>query len=119
VPDIAQELHGGRHQRVVFGELELRWKDAAFVWRVLRALYESLPNEQIIFGDWTGGDTVRWVGGEVLVLLEEPLRCYRVHDGCVLLFLETCVGGKEGANDAVKAWRSCLSPNLGPRSVYV
>lgn len=83
VPDIAKELHGGRHERVVLWELELGREHATFVRRALWSLYEGFPDKQIILVDGTGGDAIRRVGREVFVLLEEPLRGYGVH--CALL----------------------------------
>jgi len=108
VPDIAQELHGRRHERVVLGKLEFRWKHAAFVWGVLRALYESLPDEQIIFRDWAGRDAVWRVGSEVLVLLEEPLRRYRIHDVVYVLSIVRLVSMARRKWNAVRASRRLL-----------
>jgi hypothetical protein len=81
VPNVALELHGRRHERVVLGEFELGGEDAAFVGSSFGALDHGFPEEEVIFVDGTGGDTLWWVGGEVFVLLEESLRGYGVH-GC-------------------------------------
>lgn len=81
VPDVALELHGRRHERVVLGEFELCWEDAAFVWCSLGALDHGLPEEKVIFVDWACCDALGRVGGKVLVLLEEALGGHGVH-GC-------------------------------------
>ena len=76
VPDVALELHGRRHERVVLGEFELCWEDAAFVWCSLRALDHCLPEEKVIFVDWARCDALWRIGGKVLVLLEKALGGY-------------------------------------------
>jgi hypothetical protein len=76
VPDIALELHCRRHERVVFGELELCREDAALVWCSLGALDHGFPQEKIIFVDWASGDALWRVCGKVLVFLEQPLGGY-------------------------------------------
>jgi len=86
MPEIAQELHRRRHERVVFGELELGWEDASFVWRAFGALNKCFPDEQVILADGAGGDAVGWVGGEVLILLEEPLGGDGVH--CDVVYVD-------------------------------
>lgn len=74
VPDAtADELHRRWAERVVFGELELCCEDATFEGCFFRALDQSFPVEHVIFGDWAGGDSLWWVGGEVLVLVEQAL----------------------------------------------
>lgn len=70
VPNVALELHGRRHERIVLWELELCREDAAFVWGALRALDHGFPEEKVIFVDWPCRDALGWVGGEVLVFLE-------------------------------------------------
>ena len=45
VPDLSDELHLGRIQRVVLWKFELGGEYAAFEWCTLRALYQSLPDE--------------------------------------------------------------------------
>lgn len=71
VPDVALELHGRWHERVVLREFELCRKDAAFVWCSLGALDHGFPQEEVIFVNWACCDALGRVGGEVLVLLEE------------------------------------------------
>lgn len=73
MPDVAEELHGGRHERVVLGEFELGGEDAAFVGSTLGAFDEGFPDEKIIFGYWAGGDAIWGILGEVLVLLKKAL----------------------------------------------
>jgi hypothetical protein len=73
VPDIAKELHGWWHERVVLGKLELGGKDATLVRCALRPLDKRLPYEQVVLVHRPGGDAIGRIGGEVLVLLEEPL----------------------------------------------
>ena len=76
VPDVALELHGRRHERVVLGEFELCWEDTAFVWCSLGTLDHGLPEEEVIFIDGACCDALWRVGREVLVLLEEAFRSY-------------------------------------------
>jgi hypothetical protein len=100
VPDVALELHSRRHERVVLREFELRRKDAAFVWRALGALDHGLPEEKVILVDRACCDALWWIGCEVLVLLEEALGGYRVHDDGGRRFLEAgpgceCYAGPE------------------------
>jgi hypothetical protein len=70
------ELHGRRHERVVLGEFELCWEDAAFVWCSLGALDHGLPEEKVIFVNGACCDALGWVGRKVLVLLKEAFRGY-------------------------------------------
>lgn len=72
MPNIHQKLHTRRRKRVVLGELELSGKDAAFEGRVLRALDETFPVEEVVLGDRAGGDAVGGVVGQGAVFLEEP-----------------------------------------------
>jgi hypothetical protein len=81
VPNVALELHGRRHERVVLGEFELGREDAAFVGCSFGALDHGFPEEEVVFVDGAGGDALWWVGGEVFVLLEETFRSDGVH-GC-------------------------------------
>lgn len=71
VPHVGEELHRGRGEGVVFGELELGGEDAAFEGRAFGALDQGLPVQEIIFRDGAGGDAVRGVVREGAVLLEE------------------------------------------------
>jgi hypothetical protein len=73
------EFHGRWHERVVFWEFELCWEDAALVWCAFGALDHGFPDEEVVFADWACGDTIWWVGGEVLVFLEEAFAGDRVH----------------------------------------
>lgn len=79
MPDVALELHGRRHKRVVLGELELGREDAALIWCSFGSLDHGFPQEEVIFVDGAGGDALWRVGCEVLVLLEEALGGYGVH----------------------------------------
>ena len=74
VPDLAQELHLGRVEGIVFGELEFGGKDASFERSLFWALDESLPEKEIILADRSCCDAVGRRCEESLVLLEEPLR---------------------------------------------
>jgi len=85
VPNVALELHGRRHERVVLWEFELGGEDAAFVGGALGALDHGFPEEEVVFVDGAGGDALWRVGGEVLVLLEEPFRGDGVH-GWIVFF---------------------------------
>ena len=51
MPQIAEEFHGRRHERVVFWELEFCWENAAFVGCSLGSFYERFPDEEVIFVD--------------------------------------------------------------------
>lgn len=95
VPDLAHELHLGRVQRIVFGELELGREDASFERSLFWALDESLPEKEIIFADGSCRDAVRWRREESLVLLEEPLRgdARGGHSGVEIDNMETGSGG--------------------------
>lgn len=75
MPDLPQELHGGRRERVVLGELELGREDAAFERRALRSLDQGLPVQQVVLADGAGGDAVGRVVGEGAVLLQKPSVC--------------------------------------------
>ena len=79
MPDIASKLHGRWHERIVLWELELCWEDTAFVWCAFRSLYYSFPQEEIVFVDRPCHDAIRRRNCELLVLVEESFRCYRVH----------------------------------------
>ena len=79
MPHTAQEAHRRRHERVVLGKLQFRGEDAAFVWCAFRTEDHGFPDEEVVFIDGPGGDTIRRVGGEVFVLLEETLRGDGVH----------------------------------------
>jgi hypothetical protein len=72
VKDLAQELHAGRRQRVVLGELELGREDAALKGRTLGALDQGLPVQQVVLGDGAGRDAVGRIVGQRAVLLEQP-----------------------------------------------
>ena len=62
VPYFAQELHLWGIQRVVFGKLELRRKDAAFEGSALGTLNQRLPDEKVVLVDRPRCDAIRWVG---------------------------------------------------------
>lgn len=76
MPDVALELHGRWHERVVLGKFELCREDAALVWCSFGTLDHGFPEEEVILVDGACGDALGRVGGKVLVLLEETLRCY-------------------------------------------
>lgn len=71
MPDLAQELHGWRRERVVLWKAQLGGEDTAFKGGTLGALDQSLPVEQVILGDGAGRDALGRVIGERTVLLEE------------------------------------------------
>lgn len=71
MPDIAQELHARRVQRVILGELELGGEEAAFERGAVGALDQGFPKEDIVLGDGPGGDAVRGRGGQGAVFVEE------------------------------------------------
>ena len=71
MPDLAEELHCRRGERVVLGEAQLGGEDAALKGRALGALDQGLPAQEVVFGDGAGGDALGWVVGEGAVLLEE------------------------------------------------
>lgn len=84
VPNLAEELHGGRGEGVVVGELELGGEDAALEGGALGPLDQRLPVEQVVFRHGACRDAVRWVVGEHPVLLEEPTVGGRGHGWRVL-----------------------------------
>lgn len=71
MPDVAKELHGRRHERIVLGEFELGGKDAAFVGSALGSFNQRLPHEEVVFFDGACGDAIWWVLSEVFVFLEQ------------------------------------------------
>lgn len=75
MPDLAQELHLGRVQGIVLGELEFGGEDATLEGRAFGPLDQRLPHEQVVFVDWARRDPVRRTGQEGFVLLKEPLGC--------------------------------------------
>lgn len=82
VPDVGEELHRRRRQRVVLGELELGGEDAALERRALGALDEAFPVQEVVLGDGAGRDALGRVVGERAVLLEEAAVGGRLgHDG--------------------------------------
>lgn len=82
MPDVGEELHRRRRQRVVLGELELGGEDAALERRALGALDEAFPVQEVVLGDGAGRDALGRVVGERAVLLEEAAVGGRLgHDG--------------------------------------
>lgn len=71
MPDVGEEAHGWWCERVVLRELELGGEDTALKRSALWTLNQTLPMEEVIFGDWAGGDAVWGVVGEGAVFLEE------------------------------------------------
>lgn len=70
MPEVAQESHRRRHERVVFRKFEFGGEDAAFEWCAFWSLDQCLPHEHVIFGDGACGDAIWWVVGEMLVFRE-------------------------------------------------
>ena len=73
MPEITEELHGGRHERVVLGKLQFGREDPSLVRRAFGALDHGLPDEQVILIDWARRDAIGRIGGQVFVFLKEPL----------------------------------------------
>ena len=71
MPDLAQELHGWRGERVVFGEAQLGGEDAAFEGGALGALDQGFPVEEVVLRDGAGRDAFWGVVGQGAVFLEE------------------------------------------------
>lgn len=69
----SDELHCRRAQGVVSWELQLRCEDTALEGSFLWTLDQGFPIEHVILGDGACGDTLWWVGGEVLVFVEKTL----------------------------------------------
>jgi hypothetical protein len=84
MPNIALELHGRRHERVVFGKLEFGGENAAFVGGSFGTLDHGFPEEEVVFVDGAGGDAFGRVCGEVLVFLEEALGGDGGHGGWLM-----------------------------------
>ena len=76
MPDLAQEAHRGRVQRIIFWEFQLGGEDAAFKGRAVWALDQGFPEEDVVFGDGARGDAVGRGGGEEFVFVEEAAGCY-------------------------------------------
>lgn len=75
MPDVGEELHGRRRERVVLGELQRGGEDAALKGGALGALDEALPVQQVVLGDGAGGDALGGVVCEGAVFLEQtPVR---------------------------------------------
>lgn len=72
MPDVGEEAHRGRGERVVLGEFELGREDAALEGGALGPLDEALPVQHVVLGDGPGGDALGGVVGEGAVLLEQP-----------------------------------------------
>ena len=79
MPEITEELHGGRHERVVLGKLEFGGEDTSLVRCAFGALDHGFPDEQVILIDGAGRDAIGRIGGQVFVFLKEPLGRDRVH----------------------------------------
>lgn len=71
MPNVDEELHGWRRERVVLGEPQLGGEDAALKGRVLGTLDQTLPVEEVVLGAGAGGDAFGRVVGEGAVLLQE------------------------------------------------
>ncbi len=84
MPNLAQELHLRRAERVVFGELQFSREDPAFKGCVFGALDQGFPGEDVVFGDGTGGYAVRGGGGEEAVFVEEAFGGYGCRHGWVI-----------------------------------
>ena len=97
MPDLAEELHLGRVERVVFGELELGGEDTAFKGRAFGPLDQRLPREEIVFVHRTRSDAVGRRGEEGFVFGKEAFRRHaRGH---------TFVGvGTQGVRDRGQSW---------------
>ena len=91
MPHLAQKAHRRRIQRVILRELQFRREDAAFEGGAVGALDERFPEEDVVFGDGTGGDAVGGGGGEEFVFVEEAAGCY-----CGCHCLDGMGGGGEG-----------------------
>ena len=71
MPDVDEELHGGRGEWVVLWELELGGEHAAFEGRVLGPLNEAFPVEDVVLGDGAGCDAFGRVVGQGAILLQQ------------------------------------------------
>jgi hypothetical protein len=86
MPDLAEKLHFGRIERIVFWKLELRGEYASLEGCVFGSLDQGFPGEDVVFCYWAGGYAVRWGGGEETVFVEEAFGCYsRGHGWGILL----------------------------------
>lgn len=86
IPYLAQELHLGWVERIVFGKLQFGGEDAALEGSAFGALDEGFPDEEVVFIDRAGGDAVGRCGEEGFVFLEQALggdRCVGHGGGCV------------------------------------
>lgn len=69
----ANKLHRWWAERVVFREFELSCEYSTLKRGASRALDQGFPVEHVIFRHWARSDALRWVGGEVLVFVEQAL----------------------------------------------
>lgn len=72
MPDLPQELHGRRRQRVVLGEAQLGREDAALERRALGALDQRLPVQQVVLRHGTRRDALGRVVSQRPVFLQQP-----------------------------------------------
>ena len=81
MPYVAQKLHCRWRKWIVFGELEFGGEDTALERGAVRSLDESFPDEDVIFGNGTGGDSFWRRGGEKFVFVEEAFGGYGARHG--------------------------------------
>lgn len=83
MPHLTRKPHRRGRQRIILWELQFCREYASFKRCAFWSLYQCFPDEEVVFADRAGVDSVGWVVGEVFVFLEEPFRCYRCgHCGC-------------------------------------
>ena len=92
----SNEFHRWRTERIILGEFELGSKYTTFKWRALGTLDQGFPVEHVIFRDWACGDSLGWVCGEILVLVEETFLSDRS------AHFETLVGVVLSESDALR-----------------
>lgn len=76
MPDLAQELHLGWTQRVVFWKLEFGRKDSSFEGRLFGSFDPGLPEEHVCFGHGAGEDAFGWRVEDEAVFVEEAFGRY-------------------------------------------
>lgn len=71
MPHLPQKPHRGRVQWIVLGKFQLGGVDTALKGCAVGPLDEGFPEEDVVFGDGAGGDSVGREGGQVFVFVEE------------------------------------------------
>lgn len=102
MPNVDEELHLWRRERVIFWELEFRGEDAVFEGCALGTLDQRFPDEHVVFADGAGGDAFGRVRGQPFVFFEEAFGSGGGHCGGF-------VGGIRGVRSCIECVGSYVS----------